>query len=68
MALSSLTWPWMLLAVAAAVVVAVVVGVLLGWRRGRDDASAAGAPVARAERVRGLGSFAQAVRRRRLAL
>jgi hypothetical protein len=51
--------------VAGLAVVAVVVGVLLGLRRGRP---AAGARVARAERVRELPGVVRAVRMRQLAL
>ena len=58
---------WILLAVVGATALAIVLGVLLGLRRGRDRGGD-GAPVARAERVRALPAFRDAVRRRRLAL
>lgn len=58
---------WMLIAAAGAVVLAVGVGLLIGFRRPRHETSDA-APVSRAERLRALPSFRQAVRRRALAL
>jgi len=61
----ALELPAMLIVVAALAVAAIVTGVLLGRRRGR---LAAGARVARAERVRALPSVARAVRMRVVAL
>lgn len=62
----ALELPAMLAVVAALAVAAAVVGVLLG--RGRRSRAAAGARVARAERVRALPSVARAVRMRVVAL
>ncbi|MFB7249382.1 VWA domain-containing protein [Microbacterium sp. NPDC056234] len=59
---------WMLVGAVFAVLIAVGIGLLLGLRRRRADAAADAAPIARAERLRALGSFRQAVRRRALAL
>lgn len=59
---------WVLLAVAGAVVVAIAIGVALGLRRaGRTEAHER-ARVARAERLRALPTFRQALSRRVLGL
>jgi Ca-activated chloride channel family protein len=59
---------WMLIGAGIAALVALGIGVLVGLRRRRTDATTDAAPIARAERLRALGSFRQAVRRRMLAL
>jgi len=59
---------WMLVGAVFAALIAVGVGLLVGLRRRRADAAADAAPIARAERLRALPSFRQAVRRRALAL
>ncbi|WP_230206528.1 VWA domain-containing protein [Microbacterium gorillae] len=58
---------WLFFVAAAVLVLAVVIGLLLGRRR-RPGTADAGAPLARAERVRALPSFAHAIRARRIAL
>lgn len=60
--------PWMVILAAAVVVVAVVVGLALGLRRRGGLRGADTARVARAERLRALPSFRQALSRRVLAL
>ena len=59
---------WMLVGAVFAVLIAAGIGLLVGLRRRRADAASDAAPIARAERLRTLGSFRQAVRRRALAL
>ncbi|MGY1553233.1 VWA domain-containing protein [Microbacterium sp. A588] len=59
---------WMLLIAAAIILAAIAIGLVLGLRRSARHTSAPSAPVARAERLRELGSFQQAVRRRTAAL
>ncbi|WP_406247705.1 VWA domain-containing protein [Microbacterium sp. M] len=59
---------WMLVGAVFAVLIAAGIGLLVGLRRRRADAASDAAPIARAERLRSLGSFRQAVRRRALAL
>ncbi|MGW8482530.1 VWA domain-containing protein [Microbacterium sp. NPDC055903] len=59
---------WMLAAAAIAALIAVGVGLLLGLRHARRGQHPDTAPVARAERLRSLPSFRQAVRRRAFAL
>ncbi|GAB3597706.1 VWA domain-containing protein [Microbacterium tumbae] len=59
---------WMLAAAAAAAVIAIAAGLLVGLLRRRRNDAADIAPVARAERLRTLPSFRQAVRRRGFAL
>ncbi len=59
---------WMLLAVAALVVIAIGIGVAIGLSRGRRATDGDAAPIARAERLRSLPSFREAVRRRMFAL
>lgn len=59
---------WMLVGAVFAVLIAAGIGLLVGLRRRRADAAVDPAPIARAERLRTLGSFRQAVRRRALAL
>lgn len=59
---------WMLGGAVFAVLIAAGIGLLVGLRRRRADAAADAAPIARAERLRTLGSFRQAVRRRALTL
>ncbi len=56
---------WIVLGLAAAVVIA---GIVLGIARSRRHKDQAGAPLARAERLRNLPSFARAIKRRRIAL
>lgn len=63
----ALTMWWMIPVCIAVAVVAIVIGVLLGLRGGRGSAGS-GAPLARAERVRALPSFARAVRQRQFSL
>ncbi|HWS51993.1 MAG TPA: VWA domain-containing protein [Microbacterium sp.] len=59
---------WMLVGAAAAAVIAIAIGILIGFRRRTKHRAQAIAPVSRAERLRALPSFRQAVRRRMLAL
>lgn len=59
---------WMLVLAAAVVVAAVVIGLVVGLRRHRDRRAADTARVARAERLRALPSFRQALSRRAVAL
>lgn len=59
---------WMILVATGVALIAVAVGVLIGLRRVRRDEAEDGAPLARAERVRALPSFARAVRTRQVAL
>lgn len=59
---------WILLAVVGAVLVAIVLGVLLGLRGRGARSTGAGAPIARAERIRALPAFRRAVHRRQAAL
>jgi len=59
---------WMLVGAVFAALSAAGIGLLVGLRRRRADAASDAAPIARAERLRTLGSFRQAVRRRALAL
>ena len=59
---------WMLIAAAAVVVVAVGIGLALGLRRRGRTRAQDTARVARAERLRSLPSFRQALARRMLAL
>ncbi|MFD6816455.1 VWA domain-containing protein [Microbacterium sp. NPDC060132] len=59
---------WMLILAAAVVIVAVAVGLVLGLRRRGGRAAGDTARVARAERLRTLPSFRQALSRRVLAL
>ncbi|WP_243228592.1 VWA domain-containing protein [Microbacterium sp. CIAB417] len=59
---------WMLAGAVVAVLIAAGVGLVVGLRRHRTDAAADAAPIARAERLRTLPSFRQAVRRRALVL
>ncbi len=56
---------WLVLGLAAAIVIA---GIVLGIARSRRHKAQAGAPLARAERLRNLPSFARAIKRRRVAL
>jgi len=58
---------WVLWMVLGLIAVAIVIGLVWGLRRG-PDATGDGALIARAERVRELPAFAEAVRRRRAAL
>ncbi|WP_295013670.1 VWA domain-containing protein [uncultured Microbacterium sp.] len=60
--------PWVLYVVLGALLAALATGVLLGLRAHRARRDAPGAPIARAERIRALGSFRRAVRRRQAAL
>lgn len=57
--------PWVMLGV---IVVVIGVGIVLGLRRSRRQRAQAGAPLARAERLRNMPSFARAIKRRRVAL
>ncbi|MBS1698604.1 MAG: VWA domain-containing protein [Actinobacteria bacterium] len=57
-----------MLAVVGAVLVAIVLGVLLGLRGRGARSTGAGAPIARAERIRALPAFRRAVHRRQAAL
>ncbi|WP_200839078.1 VWA domain-containing protein [Microbacterium sp. 1S1] len=59
---------WMLVLAAAVVVVAIVIGLVVGLRRHRDRHAGDTARVARAERLRALPAFRQALSRRLLAL
>lgn len=59
---------WMILVAVGVVVVAIVVGVILGMRRGGRTEAHERARVARAERLRALPTFRQALNRRMLAL
>ncbi|UYO96987.1 VWA domain-containing protein [Microbacterium sp. M28] len=59
---------WMLVGAVLAVLIAVGIGLLAGFRRRRADAAVDAAPIARAERLRILPSFRQAIHRRALAL
>lgn len=59
---------WLLLAAVGAVAIAILVGLLVGWRRHPDRADQDAAPIARAERVRTLPAFRQAIHRRMAAL
>ena len=59
---------WMLLAAAGVIIVAVVVGLVVGLRRHRDPRTGDTARIARAERLRALPSFRQALSRRVVAL
>ena len=59
---------WMLVGAVFAALIAVGVGLLIGLRRRRADAVSDAAPIARAERLRTLPSFRQAIRRRALTL
>src|SRR5690606_26812546 len=59
---------WMLLIAAAIILAAIAIGLILGLRRSARHNSDPSAPIARAERLRELGSFQQAVRRRTAAL
>ncbi|MCT1395746.1 VWA domain-containing protein [Microbacterium sp. p3-SID338] len=59
---------WMLVLAAAVVVAAVAIGLAVGLRRHRDRRAADTARVARAERLRALPSFRQALSRRAVAL
>lgn len=58
---------WVLIAVVIVAIIAIGVGVVIGLRRA-PGARTGGAPIARAERLRTLGSFRTAVRRRTTAL
>ncbi|WP_272653486.1 vWA domain-containing protein [Microbacterium sp. EF45047] len=57
------TW-WLVLVAVGVLVAAVVVGILLGLRAGRRDRASAPVLISRAERMRALPAFRQAVRRR----
>lgn len=57
--------PWVMLGV---IVLVVGGGIVLGVARARRHRAGTGAPLARAERLRGLPSFARAIKRRRIAL
>lgn len=59
---------WLILVAVAVVVVAIVVGVVVGLRSGAKTAEHERARVARAERLRALPTFRQALNRRVLAL
>lgn len=59
---------WLILVAVAVVVVAIVVGVVVGLRTGAKTAEHERARVARAERLRALPTFRQALNRRVLAL
>lgn len=59
---------WVILAVVGAAVVAIVIGVLLGLRGSAKTEAHERARVARAERLRALPTFRQALNRRVLAL
>lgn len=59
---------WVILIAAGLVVAAVVIGLLIGIRRSARHRAQAGAPIARAERLRTLPSFRRAVNRRTAAL
>ncbi|MFB4353330.1 VWA domain-containing protein [Microbacterium sp. LS_15] len=59
---------WVILAVVGAAIVAIVIGVLLGLRGGAKTDAHERARVARAERLRALPTFRQALNRRVLAL
>lgn len=59
---------WMVVLAAAVVVAAAVIGLVAGLRRHRDRRAADTARVARAERLRVLPSFRQALSRRAVAL
>lgn len=54
--------------IAGLVVLAIGVGIALGISRSRKQAVVDGIPLARAERLRNLPSFARAIRQRRIAL
>lgn len=60
--------PWLLIAAVVVVVLALGIGLALGFRRGPRAGSGDRARVARAERLRTLPSFRQALRRRIVAL
>jgi len=59
---------WVILAVVGAAIVAIAIGVLLGLRGGAKTDAHERARVARAERLRALPTFRQALNRRVLAL
>ncbi|WP_341936043.1 VWA domain-containing protein [Microbacterium sp. LWO14-1.2] len=59
---------WVILAVVGAAIVAILIGVLLGLRAGAKTDAHERARVARAERLRALPTFRQALNRRVLAL
>lgn len=64
----ALAQAWVLIAAGVLLLLAVGIGILLGRRHTRTGDAASAAPIARAERVRELGSFRQAVSRRQKAL
>ncbi|MFK3677230.1 VWA domain-containing protein [Microbacterium sp. NPDC090218] len=59
---------WVLIAAVAVVLIAITIGLVLGFRRGGRNRSGDTARVARAERLRTLPTFRQALARRALAL
>lgn len=59
---------WIILIAVAVIAIAIAVGLAIGIRRNARHRETASAPIARAERVRALPSFQNAVRRRTAAL
>ncbi|WP_407358889.1 VWA domain-containing protein [Microbacterium sp. LTA6] len=59
---------WMIIVAIAVIVVAIAIGLVLGLRRGSRGGTEETARIARAERLRALPTYRQALRRRVLAL